>query len=456
MFNYTEKSQNVLSGLKAKPYRPILDGRVKKATGLTIEAVGIDAPIGSLCNIKTEDGVVYEAEVIGFNDGVTFLIPITRVKSLTPMARVSHFGHQATIPITDEYIGRVIDANGRPIDGGSKFVNVEYVSVEPDEINPMARSPINKALDVGVASINAFTTVGQGQRMGLMAGSGVGKSVLLGMMTRFSSADIIVVGLIGERGREVKEFIDHVLGAEGRKKSVVVAAPADQSPLMRVRAAELSTRIAEHYRDKGKNVLLLMDSVTRYAQALREISLAIGELPVNKGYPTSVFAKLPSLIERAGNGLNGVGSITAFYTVLSEGDDLQDPIADAARAILDGHVVLSREIADRGQYPAVNIEGSVSRVFDAVASKKHNKMVKQLKRIYSIYREKEDMLNIAYQAGTNKELDAAIAMFPKITDFLTQGIDECRDLSGSIAEIEALFAQLLECLDESEEKTETA
>ncbi|HEY9040677.1 MAG TPA: FliI/YscN family ATPase, partial [Rheinheimera sp.] len=292
-------------------------------------------------------------------------------------------------------------------------------------INPLHRRPIKQPLDVGVRAVNSILTVGKGQRMGLFAGSGVGKSVLLGMMTRGTSADVIVVGLVGERGREVKEFIDEILGDEGKARSVVIAAPADVSPLMRLKGCETAVQVAEYFRDQGLDVLLLIDSITRYAQAQREIALAVGEPPATKGYPPSVFAKLPALVERAGNGSGSQGSITAFYTVLSEGDDLQDPIADASRAILDGHIVLSRSLADSGHFPAVDIEKSISRVMPSVTSNEHQQMARSVKQLYSSYQQSKDLIAIgAYVRGSDPQLDKAIAMMPNINRFLQQGMHD--------------------------------
>jgi flagellum-specific ATP synthase len=289
-------------------------------------------------------------------------------------------------------------------------------------INPLARTPISEPLDVGVRAINALLTVGRGQRIGLFAGSGVGKSVLLGMMARYTAAEVIVVGLIGERGREVKEFVDRILGPEDRRRAVVVAAPADAPPLMRLQGAMLATTIAEYFRDQGKSVLLLMDSLTRYAQAQREIGLAVGEAPATKGYPPSVFARLPQLVERAGNGDGGGGSITAFYTVLTEGDDQQDPIADAARAILDGHIVLSRRIAESGQYPAIDIEASVSRVMHEIVSPAHFTATRSVRELLSTYNQSRELINLgAWKAGANPLLDRAVALQPAIQSLLVQG-----------------------------------
>jgi flagellum-specific ATP synthase len=299
------------------------------------------------------------------------------------------------------------------------------VSLTGKSINPLSRAPILEPLDVGVGAINALLTVGRGQRMGLFAGSGVGKSVLLGMMTRYTNADVIVVGLIGERGREVKEFVQNILGEAGLSRSVVIATPADTSPLMRLHGAMLATSVAEHFRDQGKQVLLLMDSLTRFAQAQREIALAIGEPPATKGYPPSVFAKLPQLVERAGNGKVGGGSITAFYTVLTEGDDQNDPIADAARAILDGHLVLSRELAEAGHYPAIDVEASISRAMTEIVNPEHEQAARRFRQIYSTYRQNRDLISVgAYQAGSDPRIDEAVVMYPQLNNFLQQNIHQ--------------------------------
>ncbi|HEC0472002.1 TPA: flagellar protein export ATPase FliI, partial [Pseudomonas aeruginosa] len=338
-------------------------------------------------------------------------------------------------------LGRVLDGAGRALDGKGGMRAEDWVPMDGPTINPLKRHPISEPLDVGIRSINGLLTVGRGQRLGLFAGTGVGKSVLLGMMTRFTRADIIVVGLIGERGREVKEFIDEILGEEGLKRSVVVASPADDAPLMRLRAAQYCTRIAEYFRDKGKNVLLLMDSLTRYAQAQREIALAIGEPPATKGYPPSVFAKLPKLVERAGNAEAGGGSITAFYTVLSEGDDQQDPIADAARGVLDGHFVLSRRLAEEGHYPAIDIEASISRVMPQVVEAEHLRDAQRFKQLWSRYQQSRDLISVgAYVAGGDPETDLAIARFPVMRQFLRQGLDESESLAESRARLAGLLA----------------
>jgi flagellum-specific ATP synthase len=309
-------------------------------------------------------------------------------------------------------------------------------------LNAMDRDPVREPLDTGVRAINSLLTVGRGQRIGLFAGSGVGKSVLLGMMARYTKADVIVVGLIGERGREVKEFIEDILGDDGRKRSVVVAAPADSPPLVRMQGAAYATAIAERFRDDGLHVLLLMDSLTRYAMAQREIALAIGEPPATKGYPPSCFAKLPMLVERSGNGLNGRGSITAFYTVLSEGDDQQDPIADAARAILDGHIVLSRALAESGHYPAIDVEASASRVMHNVASAHHLELARKFRGNYSRYMKSRDLIQLgAYAAGSDPETDRAIVLYPALQRFLMQDMREASSMDHSLQQLAAALQE---------------
>jgi flagellum-specific ATP synthase len=345
------------------------------------------------------------------------------------------------LPVGDQLLGRVVDANGRPLDELGPLDAKRSRSLIGKPFNPLQRAPIKQSLDVGIRAINSLLTVGRGQRIGLFAGSGVGKSVLLGMMARYTAAEVVVVGLIGERGREVKEFIELNLGPEGLRRSVVVAAPADVSPLMRLQGAAYATAIAEEFRDQGRDVLLIMDSLTRYAMAQREIALAIGEPPVTRGYPPSVFARLPQLVERAGNGREGGGSISAFYTVLAEGDDQQDPIADAARAILDGHIVLNRSLADAGHYPAIDIEQSISRAMTNLIDADHLDLVRRFKQLYSRYQRARDLLAVgAYARGSDPLLDQAIEIYPRLEQFLQQGIDEHADYSGSLAGLAGLFA----------------
>ncbi len=408
---------------ESSPQCPVA-GKLTRVVGLTLEAIGCRAAVGSLCKIETLDGYL-EAEVVGFASDKLYLMPSEQLKGVVPGAKVTPIGEEHGVPVGMELLGRVIDGVGTPLDGLGEIITANSARFVSRRLNPLARKPISAPMDVGVRAINALLTVGEGQRMGLFAGSGVGKSVLLGMMTRGTTADVVVVGLIGERGREVKEFIEDILGEEGRARSVVVAAPADASPLMRLKGCETALAIAEYFRDQGLNVLLLMDSLTRYAQAQREIALAIGEPPATKGYPPSVFAKLPALVERAGNGAEGQGSITAFFTVLTEGDDLQDPIADAARAILDGHIVLSRELADSGHYPAIDIEKSISRVMPMVTSEEHLSMARLIKQNYSLYQQNRDLITIgAYQRGADHRLDQAIAVRPVLDQFLQQRMKE--------------------------------
>ncbi len=338
-------------------------------------------------------------------------------------------------------LGRILDATGRPLDKAPPPVVDKYVPLYSRPFNPMDREPVKHIMDVGIRAINGLLTVGRGQRLGLFAGSGVGKSVLLGMMARYAEAEIVVVGLIGERGREVKDFIENILGDEGLRRSVVIAAPADTPPLMRLHGAAYATAVAEHFRDQGKHVLLIMDSLTRYAMAQREIALAIGEPPATKGYPPSVFAKLPQLVERAGNGLDGGGSITAFYTVLSEGDDQQDPIADSARGILDGHFVLSRRLAERGHYPAIDIEASISRVMQDCVTREAFKSAQRFKQLFSRYHQSLDLLAIgAYVPGGDPELDLAIRLYPQIQGFLQQDAFEADTYPASVARIQQIIS----------------
>jgi flagellum-specific ATP synthase len=420
-------------------------GTLTRLTGLVLEARGIQVPVGSQCVVTMKDRPAVLAEVVGFASDRAFLMPAGDVHGLASGAAVTpaapyvplpRLGDSSTdIPVTDAGIlrlplgngllGRVVDSQGNPMDRQGPLQDVVSLPLDRTPINAMDRAPVRMPLDTGVRSINALMTVGRGQRIGLFAGSGVGKSVLLGMMARFTEADVIVVGLIGERGREVKEFIEEILGEQGRARSVVVAAPADAPPLLRMQGASYATAIAESFRDQGQHVLLLMDSLTRYAMAQREIALAIGEPPATKGYPPSCFAKLPQLVERSGNGLNGVGSITAFYTVLSEGDDQQDPIADAARAILDGHIVLSRTLAESGHYPAIDVEQSASRVMHNVVPAVHFDLARRFRAIYSKYQRSRDLVQIgAYAKGSDPALDEAISLHEGMDRFLQQGMQE--------------------------------
>ncbi len=435
----SERLQRYEKHIKAP--KPAVAGILTRVVGLTLEAKGLRAPVGSQCKIETINGFV-DAEVVGFNDQTLYLMPNDHISGVLPGARVIPKVNEIGLPVGMSLLGRVVDGLGRPLDGLGAINAEHHLKFAQNAINPLARRPISQPMDVGVRAINSVITVGQGQRMGLFAGSGVGKSVLLGMMTRGSEADVIVVGLVGERGREVKEFIEEILGVEGRKRSVVVAAPADASPLMRLKGCESAVTIAEYFRDQGLNVLLLLDSVTRYAMAQREIALAVGEPPATKGYPPSVFAKLPALVERAGNGGDGQGAITAFFTVLSEGDDMQDPIADSARAILDGHIVLSRDLADSGHYPAIDIEKSISRVMPQVVSEAHMQQARVLKQVYSMYQQNKDMITLgAYQKGTDPMLDQAINMMPKVNQFLQQGMKDVISYDDGLQGLAQLLGQ---------------
>lgn len=451
-------SQCAEAATHASPLLP--SGHLTRINGLVMEASGLKLPLGSSCWIHPAGGSPVEAEVVGFNGERLFLMPSEDVYGLSPGARVMALEAQTPppkmgqarpvrrraidrgkmLPVGDALLGRVLDAAGRPLDMHGLLNTEAFRPLQSRPVNPMSRAPITHPLDVGIRAINSLLTVGRGQRMGLFAGSGVGKSVLLGMMARYTEADVIVVGLIGERGREVKEFIEQILGEEGLRRSVVVAAPADVSPLMRLQGASYATSIAEYFRDQGKHVLLIMDSLTRYAMAQREIALAIGEPPVTRGYPPSVFARLPQLVERTGNGAEGGGSITAFYTVLAEGDDQQDPIADAARAILDGHVVLSRLLADAGHYPAIDIEQSISRAMVNLIKPGHLDQIRRFKQLYSRYQRSRDLINVgAYVSGSDPLLDQAIALYPQLENFLQQNLDQRADFDSSVHQLYQLF-----------------
>lgn len=431
----------------------LVSGRIVRATGMILEAVGLQVPLGGVCRIElstssklgAHDNEYAEAEVVGFSDERIYLMPLEEIHGLKTGARVLPFENSGKeqgarlFPLGDSLLGRVVDGGGQPLDGKGPLLEADMRPLATPLLNPLNRAPIEEQIDVGVRAINALLSVGKGQRMGLFAGSGVGKSVLLGMMARYTNADVIVVGLIGERGREVQDFIDNILG-DGIRRAVVVAAPADTSPLKRLQGASYATRLAEHFRDQGRNVLLIMDSLTRYAMAQREIALAIGEPPATKGYPPSVFAKLPKLVERTGNGPVGGGSITAFYTVLTEGDDQQDPIADSARAILDGHIVLSRSLAESGHYPAIDIEASISRVMVAVTTEMQQKKAQNFKKLLSEYQRNRDLINVgAYAPGRNPVLDVAVSAYPNLERFLQQAISEKSDIDDAFATLNAII-----------------
>ncbi len=417
-------------------------GTLVRLVGMTLEARGIMAPLGALCEVESSAGAhKVQAEVVGFNDQTLYLMPFTEPVGIGPGATVRVVTHSSEAALGPALLGRVIDAFGQPLDGGPVPDCPDRLALLGLPLNPMERGPINQVLDVGVKAINGLLTMGRGQRIGLVAGSGVGKSSLLGMITRNTKADVVVIGLIGERGREVQAFINEVLGPEGRAKSIVVAAPANVSPVMRLKATHLTHVIAEYFRDQGKNVLMLMDSLTRVAHAQREIGLAIGEPPTAKGYPPSVFALLPNLIERTGVGRHGYGAITAIYTVLAEGDDAQDPIVDIARASLDGQVMLSRKLADAAHYPAIDLNGSISRVMQNLVGPDELKLANRVRRLWSLYQQNEDLISVgAYEHGSNAEIDQAIMLRPQLETFLQQDMHEGVDYKTTRAGISQLLA----------------
>jgi flagellum-specific ATP synthase len=420
----------------------VVEGTLDRMVGMTLEAVGCEAAVGARCLVDTAQGKQIEAEVVGFSGDKLFLMPTGDIRGLMPGARVIPTRSEASVAVGDELLGRVLDGAGRPLDGGGDLRCTDRVSLTGEPLNPLMRRPIRDPLDVGVRSINALLCVGGGQRIGLFAGSGVGKSVLLGMMTRYTKADVTVVGLIGERGRDVQDFVSNVLGPEGMRRAVVVAAPADNPPLMRVHGARLATAIAEYFRDRGLKVLLLIDSLTRFAQAQREIALAIGEPAATKGYPPSVFARLPQLVERAGNSDRGVGSITAFYTVLVEDDDQNDPIADAARAILDGHILLSRRLAEAGLYPAVDVGASSSRAMHQIATREQLELSNRFRQVYGAYQQNRDLIKVgAYRRGSDARLDLAVEQWPKMLEFLRQDRHEPVGIERSYADLKQLVTQ---------------
>ncbi|MBU3057592.1 flagellar protein export ATPase FliI [Pseudomonas indica] len=416
-----------------------VSGRLVRVSGMLLESLGCRRMTGQRCNVEQADGSMLEAQVVGFNRDITYLMPFKKPMGLTAGSRVFPARDEALLQIDESWLGRVINGLGEPLDDLGRLGGRDPLPGELPSVNPLKRKPVSEPLDVGVRAINAMLTLGKGQRVGLFAGSGVGKSVLLGMITRQTKADVVVVGLIGERGREVQEFILHALGPEGLRKAVVVVAPANESPLMRLKATELCHSIAAYFRDQGKDVLLLVDSLTRYAMAQREIALALGEPPATKGYPPSVFAMLPELVESAGNGESERGSLSALYTVLAEGDDQQDPIVDCARAILDGHIVLSRRLADVGHYPAIDIAASVSRCMSQVTSPAHQGAARQLKEFYSTYGKIKELIPLGgYTPGMDAKTDRAVQLAPAIERFLRQETGDAAELAPSIATLQSL------------------
>ncbi len=418
--------------ISADTLKPTVAGRVVRMIGLKIEAAGCTGAVGGRRVVKLAPHKEIVAEIVGFSDGRLVLMPESSLEGLAIGAAVVPIEEDHAVSVGTEMMGRVIDGAGRFIDGAGDILSLKRTALKGEALNPLERRAISEPLDVGVRAINAFTTLGKGQRLGLFAGSGVGKSTLLGMLTRNTEADIIVVALVGERGREVRDFVDETLGPEGLKRAIIVATPADQSPLMRVNGAWRATAIAEYFRDQGMSVLLLMDSLTRFAQAQREIGLAAGEPPVSRGYTPSVFSLLPRLVERAGN--NQHGSITAIYTVLVEGDDLDDPIADASRAILDGHIVLSRKLADEGVFPAIDVSASISRAMVSLVDDSHYAGLQVIKEHIATYHANRDLITIgAYQRGSDPRIDAAIAVYPQIMELLRQPIDSSVSMAESLS-----------------------
>jgi flagellum-specific ATP synthase len=411
-------------------------GRVTRSVGLIIESQGPTVSVGDLCYLPSTNGErTTMLEVVGFRDNNVLLMPLGQMPPVRVGDSIIAAGVSSQVSVGEDLLGRTIDALGRPLDDLGDIKANESYPLNRETTNPLSRSNIDEPLETGVRVIDGFLTVGAGQRIGIFGGSGVGKSTLLGMMANRSSADVNVIALIGERGREVREFIENELGEDGMKRSVLVVSTSDDSALVRIRAALAATSIAEYFKDQGSNVLLIMDSVTRFCMAQREIGLAAGEPPSSKGYTPSVFALLPRILERAGKFENG-GSITAFYTILVEGDDMNEPIADAVRSILDGHIVLSRDLAARNHYPCIDVLNSASRLFSIVAQAEHRQQAGKLRELMAAYEKAEDLINIgAYQKGSNPSIDLAIERHEEINAFLKQGRDEPAHFEDSIAKL---------------------
>ena len=413
-------------------------GKVTKVVGLTIESVGPDAKLNDLCEIIVDEDVCVMAEVVGFLDNRLQLMPFETVEGVGIGCLVRNTGHPLSIPVGDALLGHTVDGLGRPTDTDEVLDLPAIYPVDGDPPEPMSREIISEVLPLGVKAVDGLITVGKGQRIGIFAGSGVGKSTLMGMFARNTKAEINVIALIGERGREVREFVEHDLGPEGMARSVVVVATSDKPALIRKKAAMSATAIAEYFRDQGKDVLLMMDSLTRFSMAQREIGLASGEPPVTRGYPPSVYSTMPRLLERAGN--SDKGSITGLYTVLVDGDDFNEPITDTARSILDGHIVLNRKLAQKNHYPAIDVLASISRVMSAVASREHKQLAGRMKNVMATYAEAEDLINIgAYKAGSNKNIDYAISKIDAVNDFLLQATDEKIDFEDVLVNLETIF-----------------
>lgn len=416
-------------------------GKVSKIVGLTIESIGPEANLNDVCRIISKEDATQSvmAEVVGFKDKRILLMPFDSIEGIGPGSIVENTGSVLKVKVSDDILGKAVDGLGNPIDG-SEIENPEYCSVESSPPDPMSREIISDILPLGVKAVDGLITVGKGQRIGIFAGSGVGKSTLLGMFARNTKADINVIALIGERGREVREFIERDLGEEGMRRSVVVVATSDRPALIRNKAAKTATAIAEYFRDQGKDVLLMMDSLTRFSMAQREIGLASGEPPVTRGYPPSVYSEMPKLLERAGN--SDVGSITGLYTVLVDGDDFNEPITDTARSILDGHIMLSRKLAHKNHYPAIDVLQSISRVMSQIATKEQKKTAGKLKNVLATYNDAEDLINIgAYKSGSNKDIDYAVNKIESVNQYLMQDVDEKFEFEQEIQQLSDLFEE---------------
>lgn len=413
-------------------------GKVSKVVGLTVESIGPDASTNDLCRIvSTDHKSEVIAEVIGFRDGRLLLMPFEPLNGIGIGSTVENLNTIHSVKVGNQLLGKILDGLGNPMDG-TRFMAEDYYPVEANPPDPMDRVIIDEVLSLGVKAIDGLLTIGKGQRIGIFAGSGVGKSTLLGMIARNTKADINVIALIGERGREVKEFIERDLGEEGLKRSVLVIATSDKPAIIRKKAAKVATSIAEYFRNQGKDVLLMMDSLTRFSMAQREIGLAAGEPPVSRGYPPSVYSEMPKLLERAGN--DAVGSITGLYTVLVDGDDFNEPITDTARGILDGHIVLTRQLANKNHYPAIDVLQSISRVMSSIISKEHKKLAGECKMLMATHREAEDLINIgAYKAGSNPDIDRAIEKMKEINEFLLQDVETKYAFEDSVAILEEIF-----------------
>ena len=436
-----------MSALNLEKYNAVFEkcyakkmGKVSKIVGLTIESIGPDANLNDVCRIIAKDNPEMEvmAEVVGFKDNRILLMPFESVDGIGPGSIVENTGTVLKVAVSDDILGKTVDGLGRPVNG-EQLKGAEYYSVEATPPDPMDREIIDKVLPLGVKAVDGLITVGKGQRIGIFAGSGVGKSTLLGMFARNTKADINVIALIGERGREVREFIERDLGEEGMRRSVIVVATSDKPALIRNKAAKTATAIAEYFRDKGKDVLLMMDSLTRFSMAQREIGLASGEPPITRGYPPSVYSEMPKLLERAG--MAAKGSITGLYTVLVDGDDFNEPITDTARSILDGHIMLSRKLGHKNHYPAIDVLQSISRVMGQIATREHKAVAGKLKNVLATYHEAEDLINIgAYKSGSNKNIDYAIEKIDQVNQFLLQGVDEKFTFEDELEMLNAIFA----------------